>query len=764
MRFQCPECGGVVAVENSDLNTMVQCGHCSKIVKVPASRVAPGCLVGDFIIRSEIGRGGMGVVYLAHQISLDRPAALKVLSDQYANNAEFVVGFIKEARAAAKLNHPHIVQAYAVGEDDGIFYFAMENIDGETMKKVLKREKVIPVDQAISIIQQIAEALNYAWIEQKLIHRDIKPDNIMLTSSGRAKLADLGLARVAGDIDDSEDDEVMGTPQYISPEHLTGAPMDGRSDIYSLGATFYHFVTGRFPFEGKTGAEIAKKHITDPLIPPNKVNPAVPDCVSRIIEKMMAKNPIMRYQTAESLVDDLRVAKKMVEAAAQDKKTSHHAPHHAAGKVQHGKVHAGKRNGKEPDDRLFDEDSVSVVLEAQKKEQQMMKMMIPAIIGAVVLAAIVVIGIIWFFIHRDDKPKDPHPVGIEQQVAAKKKKRPAATPASREMNDILAFAELNKTKVDEVHARCEKFLAGYSGPENDVEEAVFPEFMGLFSRADELLIKFQRERAAEHRDEAIKQYLADIERKEREERERAERAEEYKRRREERERKQAERAAAVKEIREKLRESLPQQKADVMAEVFLKTAKSDFAAAKEDLDKVCEEVEKIIKEMPELRGEFKSQVVWLRRFSEALGDCDAIQKAAFSDGDKLANSKLQLNGKPIVIEGIVKGKLRYRQGRNMQSAIAMNKLSAETKKDLIHLAAEKLGKQEQLFIYALMTGDAAGMKAARADMSEEGNKVAKEYINNFRKTLKLTMERTSVSNRDKLVKLLGKIPEFKELF
>ena len=105
MRFQCPECGGVVAVENTDLNTMVQCGHCLKIVTGPPSRVAPGCLVGDFIIKNEIGRGGMGVVYLAHQISLDRPAALKVLADQYANNAEFVVGFIKEARAAASLLH-----------------------------------------------------------------------------------------------------------------------------------------------------------------------------------------------------------------------------------------------------------------------------------------------------------------------------------------------------------------------------------------------------------------------------------------------------------------------------------------------------------------------------------------------------------------------------------------------------------------------------------------------------------------------------------
>ena len=310
MRFQCPFCRGIVSVDNADMGTDVQCGHCGVQVTVPTSRVASGAVIGDFIILREIGRGGMGIVYLAHQIALDRPAGLKILAENYANNAEFVVGFIKEARAAAKLNHPNIVQAYAVGEDEGIFYFAMEYIDGETMKNVLKRDHVIPIDQAISIIQQISEALDYAWKEQKLIHRDIKPDNIMLTSNGRAKLADLGLAKVAGEIDDSEDDEVMGTPQYISPEHLTGAPMDSRSDIYSLGATFYHFITGRFPYEGSTASEIAQQHLFGTLVPPDKINPDIPEALSRIVVKMMAKDPALRYQDAAELADDLRLVRR----------------------------------------------------------------------------------------------------------------------------------------------------------------------------------------------------------------------------------------------------------------------------------------------------------------------------------------------------------------------------------------------------------------------------------------------------------------------
>ncbi len=310
MRFQCPFCRGIVAVDNSQMGEEVQCGHCDEIVTVPSSRLATGSVIADFIIMEELGRGGMGVVYLAHQISLDRPAAVKILQENYANNAEFVVNFIKEARSAAKLNHPHIVQAYAVGEDEGIFYFAMEYIDGETMKAVLRREKVLTTEKAVTIIQQIAEALDCAWKEQKLVHRDIKPDNIMLTKNGRAKLADLGLSRVAGDVEDEDEDEVMGTPQYISPEHLTGAPMDVRSDIYSLGATFYQFVTGRFPYEGNSATEIAKKHIEANLVPPIIVNPKVPEAISQIIVKMMKKDVNERYQDAEELVEDLRMFRR----------------------------------------------------------------------------------------------------------------------------------------------------------------------------------------------------------------------------------------------------------------------------------------------------------------------------------------------------------------------------------------------------------------------------------------------------------------------
>jgi len=763
MRFQCPECGGVVAVDNGDLNTLVQCGHCSKIVQVPSSRVAPGCLVGDFIIRSEIGRGGMGVVYLAHQISLDRPAAVKVLADQYANNAEFVVGFIKEARAAAKLNHPHIVQAYAVGEDEGIFYFAMENIDGETMKSVLKREKIIPVDQAISIIQQIAEALNYAWIEQKLIHRDIKPDNIMLTSSGRAKLADLGLARVAGDIDDSEDDEVMGTPQYISPEHLTGAPMDVRSDIYSLGATFYHFVTGKFPFEGRTGAEIAQKHITEPLIPPSKVNPAVPECVSRIIEKMMAKNPIMRYQTAESLVDDLRIAKKMVDAAGPvPVKHGKTAPHKIGLKPQKGpksglQAAAGKADT-DNQDHLFTEESVSQVISAQKKEQRKMKLVISAIIIVVILAA----GAVTSIVLRSSADEGPTVHHAPKPVLRKKK--PAATAASREMNDILAFAELNKKKVEEVHQKCEKFLSTYTGPENEAESAIFPEFMALFSRADELLVKIERETAERRREDYIRKRTEIIEKQEIAARQKAEREAEEKRKREEAARLKAEQAARAKQILEAAKTSLPQEKADMMAGVFADTAKGNFAGAKKTLDGMREKLDKMIQETPQLKGPFQGQTDLLRRFSGSLGDCAAIYDAAFGEGETLANSKLNLNGRKVTVQSITNGKLRYKIDKSKFSAIPIAKLPVETKQELIFLAADKTDKKDALFLYMLLSGDASGLKTVKAEMSPEELKANGPFVNEIRNALKIILENVSIGKRDKLQDQFGKIPEFKSLF
>lgn len=308
MKLYCDSCKKPFTAEIIEEKNECSCPECQKIIAVPENNVAPGVVLGDFLIESVISSGGMGIVYLARQLSLDRHVALKVLQSKHIDDKEYVESLYREARAAAKISHPNVVQAYAIGEDDGVFYFAMEYIKGNTFKTILKEKGgKLEFKEAAKVIRDIARALSAAWREQKLVHQDIKPDNIMLDANGFAKLADLGLARTAstvqGETDDS--DEVLGTPQYISPEQLTGVPTDVRSDIYSLGATFYQFVTGRFAYVADSLDDLPRLHVEGNLEPPQNVNPELPDSLNKIILKMMARQPENRYQNPDDLVSDL---------------------------------------------------------------------------------------------------------------------------------------------------------------------------------------------------------------------------------------------------------------------------------------------------------------------------------------------------------------------------------------------------------------------------------------------------------------------------
>ncbi|MCQ2379957.1 MAG: protein kinase [Victivallaceae bacterium] len=311
MKVYCDKCEEVFQTGDAMTGSMVSCPNCGSAVEVPADYMSPGVVIGDFLIEQKLGGGGMGAVFKARQLSLDREVALKVLLPEFINDTEYIDGLIHEARAAAKLNHPNIVQAYAVGKEDGIFYFAMEFIRGKTYKQILAERTVLTCQEAVKVISEIASALACAWNEQRLVHQDIKPDNIMQDANGFSKLADLGLARKASASDTtSNDTEVMGTPQYISPEQLTGVPTDVRSDIYSLGATFYQFLTGRFPYMAETAEEMAQMHVDGNLEPPKLYNPTIPDEVNSIIVKMMARDIDKRYQTPEELLADLEEYKK----------------------------------------------------------------------------------------------------------------------------------------------------------------------------------------------------------------------------------------------------------------------------------------------------------------------------------------------------------------------------------------------------------------------------------------------------------------------
>ena len=300
LRFACPFCHFQISVSESDAGGRIVCPACDKTVAIPATRFDNGCIIGDFIIQSKIGAGSAGTVYLAQQISLEREVALKVLSHKNMTE-KGVATFLNEARAAAKLSHVNLVQSYAVGEDDGYSYMAMTYIKGETLKSRLKREKRIPIDEALHIVQQIAEALCYAWNESRLIHRDVKPDNIMLTDDGIAKLTDLGLAMNQKDW--SEDMDISGSPSYMSPEQFAGEPLDTRSDVYSLGVTLYQMITGSLPFRAVSISTLANQHFNQKPEPPEHFVPGLPSTVSNLIKKMMAKKPSKRYADMEELLD-----------------------------------------------------------------------------------------------------------------------------------------------------------------------------------------------------------------------------------------------------------------------------------------------------------------------------------------------------------------------------------------------------------------------------------------------------------------------------
>ena len=305
MKLFCKECSKAFPVEAGDTE-FVPCPVCGKEVKRPASKLGAGVVIGDFLIEENLSKGGMGEVFVARQISLDRQVALKVLRQEFTNDKDYVESLFREARAAAKISHPNIVQAYAVGQDDGKFYFAMELVRGDTLKNILRKDGVLPVAKAVKIIRDIANALDVAWREQKLVHQDIKPDNIMLDVNGFSKLADLGLAKTAANEEEKDDsDEVLGTPQYISPEQLTGVPTDVRSDIYSLGATFYHIITGKLPYRAADLNELARLHDVGNLTPPKEQRPDLPDELNRIIVKMMARDISARYQSPADLVLEL---------------------------------------------------------------------------------------------------------------------------------------------------------------------------------------------------------------------------------------------------------------------------------------------------------------------------------------------------------------------------------------------------------------------------------------------------------------------------
>jgi tRNA A-37 threonylcarbamoyl transferase component Bud32 len=271
-----------------------------------------GQKIPGYKILGKLGAGAMATVFKARQLSLDRVVAIKVLPRKFSANAQFIERFYAEGRAAAQLNHPNIVQAFDVAKAGDYHYFVMEFVDGRTVYDDIVKHKRYSEAEAIDIAIQTAEALVHAH-ERGLIHRDVKPKNIMINQDGVAKLADMGLARAMSDKEaaEAEAGKAFGTPYYISPEQIRGEKDVGPpSDIYSLGATLYHMLTGNVPFDGKNPSAVMHKHLKAELVPPDHVNPRLSAGVSEIIEMMMAKDPARRYSNSKDLLVDLRAARK----------------------------------------------------------------------------------------------------------------------------------------------------------------------------------------------------------------------------------------------------------------------------------------------------------------------------------------------------------------------------------------------------------------------------------------------------------------------
>ncbi|RCX23071.1 serine/threonine-protein kinase [Fontibacillus phaseoli] len=314
-------------------------------------------LGGRYQVIERIGGGGMALVYRAQDILLNRFVAIKVLRQQFVNDEEFIRRFRREAQSAASLSHPNIVSVYDVGQEEDIHYIVMEYIEGQNLNEIIKERAPLQVEESIRIASQIADALDHAH-QNQIIHRDIKPHNILIGRNGRVKVTDFGIARAVTSSTITQTGSVVGSVHYFSPEHAKGVTTGEKSDLYSLGIVLYQMLTGQLPFLGESPISVALKHLQEHFEEPRMVNPMIPQSVENIILKSMRKNPAERYQSAKEMLRDLetcllperRLESKLSFADEEDEDSTRIVP---AIKPQ-GKTAAGgsklSRDSQVPDD------------------------------------------------------------------------------------------------------------------------------------------------------------------------------------------------------------------------------------------------------------------------------------------------------------------------------------------------------------------------------------------------------------------------------
>ena len=287
-------------------------------------------LIGNYIgsryeVLEKVGNGGMATVYKARDKVLNRFVAIKVLKEEFTTDMEFIRRFNAEAQSAAGFTHPNIVSVYDVGHDENIYYIVMELVQGKTLKQIIVEDGTLPWKWATNVAIQIASALEAAH-KKNIIHRDIKPHNIIITEDGVAKVTDFGIAKAVSNSTITAFGSTIGSVHYFSPEHASGGITDAKSDLYSLGVVMYEMLTGKVPFDADTPVSIALKHMQEKLIEPMKLNPTIPLALNQIIVKAMQKEPELRYQSATEMLKDLNAALKNPEGKFAEEQSTQKIP------------------------------------------------------------------------------------------------------------------------------------------------------------------------------------------------------------------------------------------------------------------------------------------------------------------------------------------------------------------------------------------------------------------------------------------------------
>lgn len=306
--FNCTHCSAKLRINANAMGSDLSCPECDKDIRVPEMSLGPGFVVGGFLIKHKIGQGGMGEVYLARQLSLERDVALKILPSQFTRENSFIVRFLKEVHYQAKMDHPNIVTAFDAGEDNGVYFMAMAYVSGETLEEWLDREGTMDEKEALQVVRQVSMALEYASVQKGILHRDIKPANVMVTNTLHAKVLDMGLSKNTLEKQSTTlADTLLGTPNYMSPEQIDHPQeIDNRADLFSLGMTLYHMLTGQVPYEDTSYLKTLKRHAREKLEDPRSLMPGISPGASRLLARMLAREPDDRYPGWKEFLEDLQ--------------------------------------------------------------------------------------------------------------------------------------------------------------------------------------------------------------------------------------------------------------------------------------------------------------------------------------------------------------------------------------------------------------------------------------------------------------------------